>query len=146
MRGEEAWVLFSSCFLACYSCIPVATARMLDGKRKCPGQQSALSLALCGHLSTRILHHFDGGADFRLTFPSTPSLNLLRQDKWTYDLHPICESPVALELSVLSHVKIRGGLLGKGVLGIFFWPRPYFSSLHWLKSNRDEDSKMYPCR
>lgn len=35
-------------------------------------------------------------------------------------------------------------LLGKGVLGIFLWSLTYFSSLHLLKSNRDEDSKNVP--
>lgn len=167
MRGET-WVLFSGCFLARYSLhsscddakdpgcwMPRGSAE--DNRAHCPWLCVVTSAP--GSFTTLMVVQTSG-------WPSQAHLLWISQDKWTYDLHPICESPQTCrglpgqsnDFKILwpwsCHLITREDqrrhvlptLLGKGVLGIFRWSLTYFSSFHLLKSNRDEDSKkMYLC-
>lgn len=80
-RGSLATLLWLSSNMLSFLCIPVAMIWLPGGRRKWGRQQSVLSLVtLCGNFSTTgTHHHFDSSADCRLNFPSTQSLNLLRQ-------------------------------------------------------------------
>lgn len=80
-RGSLATLLWLSSNMLSFLCIPVAVIWLPDGRKKCGGQQGALSVALRDHSSTTgTCHHLDIGADCRLDFPSRLSLSLLRQD------------------------------------------------------------------